>query len=128
MTMLDGAMTMADFGDKLAALVSIETAGGKVRDPGAMSEIMERLASSLAFTVALAAQGDAKGIDHLLEGMTAYLYTTAAERAPLARMITSAVRQGQPPRARYSRVYGDDLNPARVHARKLQGGWREVEG
>ena len=88
-------MSMADFGDKLAALVSIETAAGKVRDPDAMSEIMEKLASSLAFTIALAAQGDDKGINTLLEGMTAYLYETAAERAPLARMITSALRQGE---------------------------------
>lgn len=86
---------MADFGDKLAALVSIETAGGKVNNPGAMSEIMERLASSLAFTIALAAQGDAKGINELIEGMTSYIYETAAERAPLARMITSALRQGK---------------------------------
>jgi hypothetical protein len=85
---------MADFGDKLAALVSIETAGGKVRDPAAMSEIMERLASSLAFTMALAAQGDAKGINELFEGMTAYIMETATERAPLARMITSAVSNG----------------------------------
>lgn len=85
---------MADFGDKLAALVSIETAGGKVRDPAAMSEIMERLASSLAFTMALAAQGDAKGINELFEGMTAYIMETAVERAPLARMITSALSNG----------------------------------
>lgn len=81
---------MADFGDKLSTLVSLEIAGNKVRDPAAMSEIMERLASSLAFTIALAAQGDAKGINELIEGMTAYIYETAAERAPLAKMITSA--------------------------------------
>jgi hypothetical protein len=81
---------MADFGDKLSTLVSLEIAGNKARDPAVMSEIMERLASSLAFTIALAAQGDAKGINELIEGMTSYIFETAAERAPLAKTITSA--------------------------------------
>lgn len=81
---------MSEFGDKLSALVSLEIAGNKARDPAVMSEIMERLASSLAFTIALAAQGDAKGINELIEGMTSYIYETAAERAPLAKMITSS--------------------------------------
>lgn len=79
-----------DFAGKLNALVSLQMAKGTIRDPEAMSGIIETLASSLAFTVALAAQGDARAIDHLLEGMVAYIYTTAAERAPLARMIAGA--------------------------------------
>jgi hypothetical protein len=81
---------MAEFNDKLASLVSLEMSAGTVRDPAKMSCLIESLASSLAFTVAIAAQGDAKTIDHLLEGIVAYIYTTAAERAPLARTIAAA--------------------------------------
>lgn len=85
---------MAEFNDKLASLVSLEMSAGTVHDPDKMSDLIESLASSLAFTVALAAHGEAKAIDHLLEGIVAYIYTTAAERAPLARMIAAA-----PPRS-----------------------------
>lgn len=81
---------MAEFNDKLASLVSLEMSAGTVRDPAKMSDLIESLASSLAFTVAIAAQGEAKAIDFLLEGMVAYIYTTAAERAPLARMIANS--------------------------------------
>lgn len=81
---------MAEFNDKLASLVSLELSAGTVRDPAKMSCLIESLASSLAFTVAIAAQGDAKTIDHLLEGIVAYIYKTAAERAPLARKIAAA--------------------------------------
>jgi hypothetical protein len=81
---------MTDFNDKLSSLVSLELSVGTVRDPAKMSGLIESLASSLAFTVAIAARGDAKAIEHLLEGTVAYIYTTAAERAPLARMIATA--------------------------------------
>lgn len=81
---------MADFNDNLSSLVSLAVAGRNVKDPTKMSEIMERLAHSLAFTIALAAQGDPKGINELLEGMTAYMFQAAAEQAPLAKMITRA--------------------------------------
>jgi hypothetical protein len=81
---------MAEFNDKLASLVSLEMSAGTVGDPAKMSCLIESLASSLAFTVAIAAKGEAKAIDHLLEGIVSYIYTTAAERAPLARMIAAA--------------------------------------
>ena len=81
---------MAEFNDKLASLVSLEMSAGTVRDLAKMSCLIESLASSLAFTVAIAAKGEAKAIDHLLEGIVSYIYTTAAERAPLARMIAAA--------------------------------------
>lgn len=81
---------MSDFADKLNALVSLEVSRGNIHDPDAMAGIIENLASALAFTAALAAKGDSQGISHLLEGMTGYIFETAAERAPLAKMITSA--------------------------------------
>lgn len=82
---------MADFNDKLSSLVSIACSGRNVKDPAKMSEIMERLAHSLAFTIALASQGDSKRISELLDGMSAYMYEAAAEQVPLAKMITSAM-------------------------------------
>jgi hypothetical protein len=60
---------MAEFNDKLASLVSLEMSAGTVGDPAKMSCLIESLASSLAFTVAIAAKGEAKAIDHLLEGI-----------------------------------------------------------
>ena len=81
---------MAEFNDKLASLVSLEMSAGTVGDPAKMSCLIASLPSSLAFTVAIAAKGEAKAIDHLLEGIVSYIYTTAAERAPLARMIAAA--------------------------------------
>lgn len=78
------------FADKLNSLVSLEVSRGTVRDPEAMSDILEKLTAALGFTSALAAAGDPDKIAHLLEGMTAYLYEVASERAPLAKMIVTA--------------------------------------
>lgn len=79
-----------DFADKLNALVSLEISRGTINNPEKMSDILEKLASSLGFTAALAAAGDPARTSHLLEGMTAYIYEVAAERAPLAKMITAS--------------------------------------
>ncbi len=79
-----------DFAAKLHSLVSLEVSKGTIHDKEKMAGIVENLASSLGFTVALAAGGDPNGISHLLEGMTSYIYEVAAERAPLAKMIASA--------------------------------------
>jgi len=84
------------FADKLNALVSIEVSRGAIRDPAAMSDILEKLASALGFTAALAAAGEPDKIAHLLEGMTAYVYEVAAERAPLAKMIVAAKAMSKP--------------------------------
>jgi O-methyltransferase involved in polyketide biosynthesis len=82
---------MSDFADKLNALVSLELANGTINNPEAMSGVIESIASSLAFSAALAAKGDANRISMILEGLTGYIFETAADRAPLARMITSAM-------------------------------------
>lgn len=81
---------MSEFGDKLNALVSLEMARGTVHDPEKMSGILESLASALGFSAALAGGGDTARISHLLEGVTAYVFEVATERAPLAKMITTA--------------------------------------
>lgn len=90
-------MSGQTFADKLNALVSLEMSRGTIRDPLAMAGIIENLASALGFTAALAAAGDPDKIAHLLEGMTAYVYEAAAERAPLAKMIATARHLPSPP-------------------------------
>jgi len=89
-------MSEQSFSDKLNALVSLEVSRGTIHDPAAMSDIIEKLAAALGFTAALAAHGQPERIAHLLEGMTAYVYEVAAERAPLAKMIATAKAMSQP--------------------------------
>lgn len=85
---------MTDFSAKLHSLVSLEMSRGGRSDPATMSGMIENLAGSLAFTVAIACQGDDKAISTMLDGMTEYIYSTAAERAPLAKMIAESTRRG----------------------------------
>ncbi|MGB3445759.1 MAG: hypothetical protein WBA48_03575 [Xanthobacteraceae bacterium] len=89
-------MSGQTFADKLNALVSLEVSRGTIHDPAAMSDIIEKLAATLGFTAALAAHGQPDRITHLLEGMTAYVYEIAAERAPLAKMIVTAKTMSRP--------------------------------
>lgn len=79
-----------DFASKLQSLVSLEVSKGTIHDPEKMGSIIETLASSLGFTVALAAGGDPERANHLLEGLNNYLIVTASERAPLAKMICAS--------------------------------------
>lgn len=78
------------FADKLNSLVSLEISRGTFNNPEKMADMVEKLASSLAFTAALASGGDPGRTSHLLEGMVAYIYETATERAPLAKMIAAS--------------------------------------
>lgn len=89
-------MSEQTFADKLNALVSLEVSRGTIHNPTAMSDIIEKLAAALGFTVALAAHGQPDRTAHLLEGMTAYVYEVAAERAPLAKMIATAKAMSRP--------------------------------
>lgn len=85
-------MTTIDFNDKLSSMVSLEMTSGTVHNPEKMAALIESLASALAFTVALSARGEAKAINHVLEGMVAYIYQVAAEKAPIASMIANSPR------------------------------------
>ena len=75
---------MAEFNDKLASLVSSRNERRHCPRSGedVMPDRKPRVFTGLY--VAIAAKGEAKAIDHLLEGIVSYIYTTAAERAPLA--------------------------------------------
>jgi hypothetical protein len=90
-------MSDQTFADKLNSLVSLEVSRGTIHDPDAMSGIIENLAAALGFTAALAAHGGSDRISDLLEGVTAYVYEVAAERAPLAKMIAAAKAEGRAP-------------------------------
>lgn len=85
---------MSNFGTKLDSLVSLEMAQGTRADPEKMSAMIEKLSSALAFTVAIAAEGDSRRISELLDGTSNYIYQTASERAPLAKMIAASTRRG----------------------------------
>jgi hypothetical protein len=70
----------ADFETKISVAVSKELADahGDAERIGAM---VERLASSLAFTIAVAAHGDPEATNVFLEGATAYLYEATSGHA-----------------------------------------------
>ncbi len=75
-----------DFGERLSLLCSDELAGahGDAERIGAM---VERLTHSLAFTIAMATRGDAKGAQTFLTGVESYLYETSAKLAPLGALM-----------------------------------------
>lgn len=85
---------MADFADRLAALVSKEASAAS-RDPERMGAMIERLACALGFTAALAAGGDGPTIDRLLSGAEGYAHEEAVSKAPIAKFMRSM--RGQPP-------------------------------
>lgn len=77
---------MSDFADKLAQLVSREQALAR-GDNERMVNLIERLAASLGFTIALAANGQPEAIDQLFVGAEAYAHEEAVQRAPFAQML-----------------------------------------
>ena len=62
------------------------------KNPELWGELIEQIASSLGFTIALAAQGDADKIDTLMTGAEAHAHATAVERAPLAALMALRLR------------------------------------
>jgi hypothetical protein len=65
------------FADRLSGLCAMELAAAS-GDPERMGAMIERLLNSLAFTIAIAARGDPKGMDDMLKGAEAYLYEAAS--------------------------------------------------
>lgn len=65
------------FGDRLSGLCAMELAAAH-GDPERIGEIIERLASSLAFTIAIAAHGDPDAMSEMLQGAESYLYEAAS--------------------------------------------------
>jgi len=68
---------MDEFSDKLASLCSREMVAAKT-DPDRSANMVERLAHSLAFTIAIVAGGDPSRASTLTEGAIQYLVDDAA--------------------------------------------------
>lgn len=75
---------MADFADKLAALVALSAKEGDAEHMGMM---IERLAAALGFTIALASRGNGEAIDRMIAGAEAYAHAEAVSKAPFARFM-----------------------------------------
>lgn len=76
------------FSNDLANLVAKETRERRA-DPDRMAEMIERIAHALAFSIAIAGRGDPKGMNTMLEGVTAYIYSEAAAQAPMGELAAS---------------------------------------
>lgn len=73
------------FADALTSLTSKEMAqarGNHDRE----ADAIERLARALGFSIAMAAGGDPRAIDTMIEGATAYAHEEAVSSAPLAEV------------------------------------------
>lgn len=85
---------MADapnFGDRLAALCAQEMAAAR-GDRERAGAMIERLAASLGFSIAMAAGGEPGAIDELLAGAEGYAHAEAVDKAAFARMMHGAGR------------------------------------
>ena len=81
----------SDFDTKISIAVSKELADahGDAERIGAM---IDKLASSLAFTIAVASQGDPKAANSFLEGTVAYLYEAASRHAKFGEFMSRALK------------------------------------
>jgi hypothetical protein len=79
------------FADKLSALCAMELSNAH-GDPARIGAMIERLANSMAFTIAIAAHGDAKTIDDMLSGATSYLYEAATSHQRMGEFMAKAKR------------------------------------
>lgn len=78
------------FGDRLSGLCAIELTQAR-GDQGRVGEMIERLLNSLAFTIAIAAQGDPRVMDEMLKGAESYLYEAASSHQKIGQFM--AVRR-----------------------------------
>lgn len=56
-------------------------------DPNAVAEIMETLITSLSMAISVQARGDAKLMNELLEGSSAYLFSRAGDFQKMGAFI-----------------------------------------
>lgn len=87
---------MNDFSDRLASMLAKEAAAARKAPDRAerMGDMVEALARGLGFTVAIATNGDAAGIETMISAAERYALEEAADKAPLAQFM-AAVRIGQ---------------------------------
>lgn len=85
---------MTDFPDRLASMLAKEAAeAGKAPDRAErMGDMIEAIARGLGFTVAIAANGEADGIDTMISAAERYALEEAAQKAPFAQFMAEARR------------------------------------
>lgn len=86
---------MSDFHSRLSSMLAKEAAdAGKAADrPERMGDMIEAIARGLGFTVAIAANGNAEGIDTMIAAAERYALEEAADKADFAKFM--AVARGQ---------------------------------
>lgn len=86
---------MSDFHSRLSSMLAKEAAdAGKAADrPERMGDMIEALARGIGFTVAIAANGNAEGIDTMIAAAERYALEEAADKADFAKFM--AVARGQ---------------------------------
>ena len=82
-------MSEPSFESKLSALCSKELSDAH-GDPARMGAMIERLAHSLAFTVAIVGEGDRTRIDNLLTGLEGYIQEAAVGHAKMGAFMAVA--------------------------------------
>jgi hypothetical protein len=82
------------FADRLSGLCAMELAAAR-GNPERIGEMIERLTNSLSFTIAIAANGDPKGMDEMLKGIESYLYEAATSHQKVGAFMHEAVRRGR---------------------------------
>lgn len=83
---------MTDFHSRLSSMLAKEAAAaGKAADrPERMGDMIEALARGLGFTVAIAANGNAEGIDTMIAAAERYALEEAADKADFAKFMAVA--------------------------------------
>ena len=74
------------FMDRLSAICALELSDAH-GDADRIGEMIERLTNSLAFTIAIAGNGDPKQVETLLRGAESYLYQAATSHAKIAQFM-----------------------------------------
>ena len=86
-------MSAGNFADDFARLMAIESAAAR-GDPQRLAAMVERLSSALGMAIAMAALGDPRVIDDLIEGATAFAHSEAVEKARAIRLLLGSVSRG----------------------------------
>lgn len=83
---------MSDFHSRLSSMLAKEAAdAAKATDrPERMGDMIEALARGLGFTVAIAANGNAEGIDTMIAAAERYALEEAADKADFAKFMAVA--------------------------------------
>ena len=77
---------MSDFPQKLTALCAAELTAG-YKDPDRITEMMEQLTNSLAFTIAVFCGGGEALMSEIAEGCASYLFEGACDHAKSGKFL-----------------------------------------